>query len=66
MIVGHSCHGAVNVAPNESKEASELRDQLDDCKAQRMKGLFFEMVNTGLKVRRVYSKTQVESELSVG
>ena len=60
-MLGHSGHGAIYIESGQSEKEAVLRDQLDQVKADRMKGLFFEAVYTGLKVRKVYNKTDMES-----
>lgn len=60
-LMGRSIHGPVRIEPKVGADEGEALAKLDEVKAERVAAFFSGFVSVGLKVRKIYKKTNVTS-----
>jgi hypothetical protein len=61
-LLGRSVHGPVRIEPNVGVEEAAALEKLDDVKATRVSSFLLDFMKVGLKVRKIYKKTDASSK----
>ena len=60
-FTGKSWHAPIVVHENDGVDDAAALEALDKVKSERVESFFIDILKVGLKVRKIYKKTQIES-----